>query len=71
MALTRMEALELAYLGRSSVPLWGGHLQRGEELRNDNMRRWIEQGMIEAVGCEGYILTAAGRAAIHSCHGSE
>lgn len=63
MILTKLERWMLEDLGRSEQPLWGGHLKRGEPVNDPDMRRWIENGLIEAVGTEGYRLTDAGRAA--------
>ena len=62
--LTEREKWSLRYLGKANRPLWGGHLKRGEVLSDPDMPRWIEQGFIEAVGTEGYVLTDAGRQAI-------
>jgi hypothetical protein len=59
--LTKMERLQLAYLSRAGRPLWGGHLQRAEPITCHDMKRWVELGLIEAYGNEGYILTERGR----------
>lgn len=60
--LTERDKLQLRYLGRSLQPLWGGHLQRGEPISDPDMQRWLELGLIEAVGTRGYLLTVKGRA---------
>lgn len=57
----RVDLLSLRYLALSGRPLWGGHLQRGEPVSDPDMRRWIEDGWIKAVGTEGYVITEAGR----------
>lgn len=55
---------ELVWLARQRWPVWGGHLVRGEPLRDAQMRAWIDDGIIEAVEqpCKGYVLTEKGRA---------
>ena len=59
------ERSQLEYLGRSNVPLWGGHLARGEPVTDGGMKRWIDNGWIEvAADRTGYVLTDAGRAAL-------
>lgn len=63
--MTKLDRLILEYLGQAEKPLWGGHLKRGEPLRDQTMQRWLKQGLIEAVDGKGYILTDAGRAAIN------
>lgn len=66
-ALTNQEVSELRYLDKSSRPLWGGHLDRGEPLSDPHMKRWLELGLIEAVdwsGLRGYVLTTKGTSAI-------
>lgn len=68
MVLTRMDALELSYLAKARKPLWGAHMQRGESVSNQTLERWLECGFIEEVVMEGYVITAAGRAALSSCH---
>lgn len=65
MALSKMELLELRYLAKHQ-PLWGAHLQRGEPLTDPQMRRWIESGLIEAQGTDGYRLTAIGHIEINA-----
>lgn len=54
---------ELQWLGRQTLPMWGGHLERGEPVSDPQMRAWIADGLIEAVESPrcGYILTAKGR----------
>ena len=60
--LTAQEDMELRYLARSTQPLWGGHLQRGEPVTDPDMKRWIDLGLIEPVGTKGYRVTALCRA---------
>lgn len=57
----RLDLLSLSYLAQSDNLLWGGHLQRGEPISDPDMRRWVDDGIIEAVGTEGYRITEAGR----------
>lgn len=54
---------ELEWLGRQRLPMWGGHLERGEPVSDPNMRAWIDDGIIEAVEQPrpGYVLTDKGR----------
>ncbi len=59
------ERLQLEYLRRSTEPLWGGHLQRGEPVTDGDMMRWIDNGWIEvAPDRSGYVLTELGRSAL-------
>ena len=55
---------ELRYLERQKLPVWGGHLERGEPVSDPTMRQYIEDGLIKAVEtpCKGYVLTDKGRA---------
>ncbi len=56
------ERMQLEYLGRSSVPLWGGHLARNEPITDGDMKRWLDNGWIEVVADRsGYVLTDLGR----------
>lgn len=64
--LTKRERLELEYLAKAHQPLWGGHLKRGEAITDPNMKRWVDQGLIEAVGTDGYVLTKAGELALRA-----
>ena len=64
MKLTRQEIMELSYLERSYRPLYGGHLQRGQPISDPQLARWVETGLIKAVGTEGYRITDLGRAAL-------
>lgn len=54
---------ELIWLGAQKLPMWGGHLERGEPVSDPMMRRWITDGIIEAVSSPrpGYVLTDKGR----------
>ena len=54
---------ELNWLGRQRLPMWGGHLERGEPVSDPQMRHWIADGMIEAVTepRPGYVITDKGR----------
>ena len=61
MALSKMDQLQLGWLARRAKPMWGGHLKRGEPISDPDMRRWVETGLIKAIGTEGYVLTEAGR----------
>jgi len=54
----------LQYLARSHVPLWGGHLKRREPITDGEMQDWVDRGLIQAVGTEGYVITEAGREVI-------
>lgn len=60
--LTQLEDDQLRYLARSPKPLWGGHLKRGEPITDSDMQRWLDLGLIEAVGKEGYRATPLCRA---------
>lgn len=62
--LTNSEDDQLRYLARSSEPLWGGHLKRGEPITDQQMQRWLDLGLIEAVGSEGYRATPLCRATL-------
>lgn len=62
--LTKRERLQLEHLAQSPKPLWGGHLQRGEPITDMVMQSWVELGLIEARGTEGYVISAKGREAI-------
>lgn len=64
MKLTVRECAELRWLSWQHTPVWGAHLQRGEPLKNNQMLRWLELGLIEAIGMRGYRITPAGRAAL-------
>lgn len=66
METPRIDLLSLRYLARSRQPLWGGHLKRGEPVSDPDMRRWIDEGIIEVVGTDGYVITDKGRALIAS-----
>lgn len=59
---------ELRWLGRQSLPVWGGHLERGEPLRDAQMHAWVRDGIIAAVSHPrlGYVLTDKGREYIES-----
>ena len=48
---------ELEWLGRQRLPMWGGHLERGEPVSDPMMQHWIAEGLIEAVEkpCQGYV----------------
>lgn len=56
-------SLELEWLGRQGMPMWGGHLARGEPVSDPMMAHWIAEGLIEAVETprQGYVLTEKGR----------
>ena len=59
------ERLQLEYLGRSTKPLWGGHLSRGEPLPDGDMKRWLNAGWIAVADDKtGYVLTDLGSIAI-------
>lgn len=62
--LTQRETAELRYLARSQTPLWGGHLERGEPITDVQMQRWVDLGLIKAVGTRGYIATGLCRASL-------
>lgn len=64
MKMTAREIVELKWLAGRYSAVWGGHLQRGQPLNDPQMKRWLELGLIEQVGIEGYRISAAGRAAI-------
>lgn len=68
MALTKLEVMQLRYLERAGYPLWGGHLKRGEPVSDPTMRRWIETGLIESRGTDGYMLTEAGKRELVEAH---
>lgn len=72
MAITKREAVELRYLQRQRSPIWGGHLQRGQRLSDPQMQRWLDAGLIERVGNEGYVLSAKGAEELaRMCHGND
>ena len=59
------ERLQLEYLGRSNLPLWGGHLSRDEPLPGGDMKRWLDNGWIEVTPQrDGYVLTDLGRSVL-------
>lgn len=53
----------LMYLAKADRPVWGGHLSRGEPA-NYEIQNWLERGLIQQVGDQGYVLTEFGRSAI-------
>lgn len=55
---------ELQWLSRQHLPMWGGHLERGEPINDRTLLAWVNAGLIEAVDkpCVGYVLTEKGRA---------
>lgn len=57
-----LDLVQLRYLAKSTRPLWGGHLERGERITDPDMQRWLDAGWIEAVGTDGYRITDKGRA---------
>jgi hypothetical protein len=61
--VTYSRKAELRWLGRQSLPMWGGHLERGEPLTSETMQEYLIRGLIEPVSdpCLGYVLTDAGR----------
>lgn len=61
--LTKRERLHLGYL-RANAPAWGGHLRRGEPITDPDMQRWVDAGLIEPRGTDGYVLTEAGERAL-------
>lgn len=54
--------IELKWLSEQSLPMWGGHLERGEPISDPVMRGWVEDGLILAVEKPrlGYIITPKG-----------
>lgn len=64
------ELAELEYLASADYPLWGGHLLRGEPISAPEMKRWLRDGLIEAVEQPrvGYIITKKGRVYIEQKH---
>jgi hypothetical protein len=66
--MNEMDLLSLQWLGRQSLPMWGGHLGRKEPISHPQIRTWIADGIIEAVEKPrpGYVLTDKGRAAIYT-----
>ena len=61
-----MKFPELEWLSKQKIPMWGGHLERGEQITDRQMQEWVDCGIIMAVTkpCLGYVLTDRGRAAI-------
>lgn len=57
---------ELEWLARQNLPVWGGHLERGEPISDPQMRVWVADGVIQSVAkpCLGYVITEKGRALI-------
>lgn len=55
---------ELVWLSRQWLPMWGGHLTRGEPISDPQMRQWVQDGLIAAVEKPrpGYVITDKGRA---------
>lgn len=68
--MTNRERSQLQYLAKSSRPLWGGHLQRGERITDPDMERWLECGWIQVVGDKGYEITDLGRKALAVTNGT-
>jgi hypothetical protein len=64
MVLSDQEKREQRYVQSAPRPVWGGHLERGEPVTDPTMKRWIDLGLIEAVGTKGYILTSKGAEAV-------
>lgn len=54
---------ELEWLSKQPLPMWGGHLERGEPASDPQLRSWVTDGIVEAVEqpCKGYVLTEKGR----------
>jgi hypothetical protein len=44
--LSRLEFLMLRDLTQQSLPVWGGHLERGEPITSPTMERWVRAGLI-------------------------
>lgn len=59
--LTKREKMHLNYLANAMEPLWGGHLGRREPISAPMMQSWVDRGLIQAVGEEGYLLTEEGK----------
>lgn len=55
------EIMQLRYLARQDMPIWGGHLQRNEECSDPDIPRWLANGLIERISNRGYVITRAGR----------
>lgn len=66
MATLRDRFASLRWLSTEPLPMWGGHLERGEPLSDPEMRQWIEDEWIRAVDepRKGYVLTDKGREVI-------
>jgi hypothetical protein len=58
--MTEKALVELRYLAKQSCPLWGGHLKRNTPP-NPVLAGYVSDGLIEAVGKEGYRITDRGR----------
>lgn len=41
--------------------MWGGHLERGEPLKDADVKSWLDAGLIKLVGNKGYMITDKGR----------
>jgi len=54
---------ELEWLGKQRLPMWGGHLERGEPASDPQLRAWVADGIVQAVEQprKGYMLTDKGR----------
>jgi hypothetical protein len=55
--MTPRDRLHLGYLAKSNTPLWGAHIQRGDPITDPDMQRWIDTGLIERAGDDGYVAT--------------
>lgn len=55
--------MELKWLSNQHRPVWGGHIERGDPISDQQMLQWLADGIIEAVKQPnvGYVITNKGR----------
>ena len=61
------ERAQLEWLSIQNEPRWGGHLERGEPMTDDDLHRWIDNGWVEVWPNHhrrGYRLTDLGRSVL-------